>query len=83
MSRYFFYLLGASEGANDSEGEEFASDAAALDHIVASVSAMMMDGLKAGADFSAFVFQVHDQLGQLIATVPFLNVPKVTGTMVQ
>ena len=83
MSLYFFNLRGASDGANDPEGEEFASDAAALNHIASSVGAIIKDGVKAGADFSALVFEVYDQLGQLIATVPFLDAPTVSGARIQ
>jgi hypothetical protein len=72
MSLYFFRLRGASDGVNDPDGEEFTSDAAALDHIAASVRAIIEDGVRPGADLSTFVFEVHGHLGQLVATVPFL-----------
>lgn len=73
MSRYFFYLRGASKGVNDLDGEEFADDVAALDHIVSSIRSMIEDGVRPDADFSTFMFEVRDQAGRLVSYVPFLE----------
>lgn len=71
MPLYHIRLCGASDGANDPDGEEFASDAVARDHVVASIRAMIADGLSATADCSAFVFELRGPEEQLIAAIPF------------
>lgn len=78
MPLYHIHLCGASDGANDQDGEEFADDAAARDHLVACIRAIAADGLSATADCSAFVFELRDQEGQLVATVPFTQEPELT-----
>lgn len=79
MSLYHIHLRGASDGVNDPEGEEFANDAAARDHVIAAVREMMDGGLSGTADCAALVFEVRDRDGQLVATVPFSQAPRVPG----
>lgn len=71
MPRYFFHLRCASEGANDPSGEEFANDTAPRDHVVASIREMIEGGLRSNAGCLSFVFDVKNEEGQLVATVPF------------
>lgn len=71
MPLYRIHLCGASDGVNDPDGEEFADDAAARNHVAASVREMIADGMSATADCSALVLELKRQDGQLVATFPF------------
>jgi len=74
LPRYFFRLRGASEGVNDPDGEEFENDAAARNHVTVSIRMMLEEGSRTSTDYVSLVFDVMNEEGQLIATVPFNEV---------
>lgn len=74
MPRYFLRLRGASEGANDPDGEEFANAAAARNYIVASIRKIIEEGSRTSTNYVSLVFDVMNAEGRLVATVPFTEV---------
>jgi hypothetical protein len=67
------HLCGASDGVNDPDGEEFADDAAAVDHLVTAVRQMLAGGVSAIANCDTLVFELRDGGEQVIATVPLTH----------
>ena len=71
MSLYFFHLSGAPERIDDPDGEEFSDDAAARAAAVCAAREIVGDGIKVGRDATDGSFEVKNEAGQIVATVPF------------
>jgi hypothetical protein len=74
MPRYFLHLRfrdGADGLAVDEEGDELSDEAALRQHVLETASDLMQTRMGAVRNWAACTFEVTDEAGHLVLTLPF------------
>lgn len=69
--RYYLHMRRGEELIEDPDGEEFADLGAAREAAIWSARELMADRLRRGRRMDGQTFEIHDETGSLVATVPF------------
>ncbi len=71
MPRYFLHVREAGDLVEDPDGVDFPDVAAARMEAVAAAREIMAEHIRKGLDVSSWSFEVVDEDGRLIMSVPF------------
>ncbi len=71
--RYYLHMQRGSTLIEDHEGEEFANLEAAREAAIWAAREIMADRLRSGRPFGAQTFEIHDEAGRRVATMPFMD----------
>lgn len=69
--RYYLHMRSGETFMEDPDGEEFANLDAAKEEAIRSAREIMADRLRVGLPLDGQTFEIHDEDGNLVATVPF------------
>ena len=78
MARYYFHIRNDGMFEEDQEGTELASDDAAQLEAIAGAREVIADRVKQGAAIGFDAFEVVNERGELILTLPLRSVLKLT-----
>ncbi len=79
MPRYFFHIREIESTVEDTEGIEFPDEAAVRKEAVRSARDLMVEHIRRGLDVSGWSYEVTDEHGRPIMTVPFSEAIRRVG----
>ncbi len=71
MPRYFFHVREIVTLVEDEEGTECADGAAAREEAIRAARDVMAEHVRKGLDVSCWSFEINDEQGRPVMTVPF------------
>jgi hypothetical protein len=77
MARYFFHIRNHEEFVRDPEGVEMPTARAALEEAQDAAREILSEKIRKGEVIDSNEFEVHDELGTRLFTLPFRDVLKL------
>ncbi|MDQ0558665.1 hypothetical protein QO004_000440 [Rhizobium mesoamericanum] len=77
MTRYFFHIRDGDDLVEDTDGVELPDHASAREEAVRAAREMLAEKLLLGERIDGELFEVTDESGRVVETIPFKSVMKI------
>ncbi|CCM75127.1 DUF6894 family protein [Rhizobium mesoamericanum] len=77
MTRYFFHVRDGDDLVEDTEGVELWDSTSAREEAIRAAREMLAEKLLSGERVDGELFEVTDESGRVVETIPFKSVMKI------